>query len=260
MVSQAFADVETRHRLLEGFLLRLSRQADADAFALRGGMLVRQWFPNGDRPARDIDLVCALPYDPSDLRERIAKVLATPCDDGVELEPERFRLDLLWPQSRQPGMRLFAAGLVDGKLGEMSLDLTFHLDVWPQATREDVSLERGEARLWLCQPEMIVARKLIVTAEQGRRRWRPKDLVDMWWMLRELDIDPSILGDTIERTVPSGDAPHVPLAALLDRGWWEERVAMSRWGRCLTRDFRYWIPRDPVPVVEEVSSYLTSVI
>lgn len=49
MRRQAFAGVEARHRMLEGFLLRLARDGDADAFVLRGGMLVRHSFLRGQR-------------------------------------------------------------------------------------------------------------------------------------------------------------------------------------------------------------------
>ncbi len=41
------------HRLLEGVLLRLARLPDAAHFILRGGMLLRRWFP---RRADDLDL------------------------------------------------------------------------------------------------------------------------------------------------------------------------------------------------------------
>ena len=47
----------TRHRLLEGVLLRLARLPDAGGLALRGGMLLRHWFRPLPREALDLDLV-----------------------------------------------------------------------------------------------------------------------------------------------------------------------------------------------------------
>jgi hypothetical protein len=58
MVRQAFAAKPTRHRLLGGFVRRIAEGADADAFALRGGMLVRHWFPESRRPARHRTRTC----------------------------------------------------------------------------------------------------------------------------------------------------------------------------------------------------------
>src|SRR6478736_1679262 len=53
---------ETRHRLLEGVLLRLARRPDAGAFVLRGGLLLRHWFRPLSRTADDLDLVAAFPF------------------------------------------------------------------------------------------------------------------------------------------------------------------------------------------------------
>src|SRR5215510_13547122 len=76
MVRQAFADKPARHRLLAGFVRRIAEGDDADAFALRGGMLVRHWFPASRRPARDVDLVCRSPYDLRAMRAVFARALA----------------------------------------------------------------------------------------------------------------------------------------------------------------------------------------
>src|SRR5438874_2047748 len=89
MVRQASA----RHRLLGGFVRRIAEGADADAFALRGGMLVRHWFPESRRPARDVDLVCRLPYELHAMRARFARTLARDAEDGVVFEADRFRVD-----------------------------------------------------------------------------------------------------------------------------------------------------------------------
>src|SRR5215831_16704675 len=82
MVRQASA----RHRLLAGFVRRLAEGAAADAFALRPGMLVRHWFPG--RPARDVDLVCRLPYELRAMRAVFARTLARDAADGVVFEAD----------------------------------------------------------------------------------------------------------------------------------------------------------------------------
>ena len=251
---QAFADVEARHRLLEGFLLRLASAPDAPAFVLRGGMLVRHWFPHAQRSARDVDLVCRLPYDRADLGDRLRTMLAHAAQDGVRFDAERFRLDPLWPDRPQPGLRLFATGRVDGRSGEMSVDLTFGLDVWPAATRRELTLQRGRAALWVCRPEMLIARKLRVTADLARRHWRPKDLADVWLMLRR-GCPSATVGEAIERTIPDDRR----MAALLDRSWWSDPRAVARWQR-FCRDAGPAIPDALDPVVDQVQATLCSVV
>src|SRR4051812_32601627 len=59
---QPTAAGSTRHRLLEGVLLRLARLPDAGRFVLRGGMLMRMWFRPLARVAGDLDLVATFPF------------------------------------------------------------------------------------------------------------------------------------------------------------------------------------------------------
>src|SRR5262245_33644674 len=82
-----------RHRLLEGVLLRLARLPDADAFVLRGGMLLRLWFRPLPRPAGDLDLVSTVPFDVDETARRLVPLLADRgVDDGVTFDAERFRI------------------------------------------------------------------------------------------------------------------------------------------------------------------------
>ena len=212
-----------RHRLLEAFLRRVAASPDAEAFALRGGMLVRTW--DARRHARDADLVCSLPYRPRDMRARLAALLAARVADGVVFD-ERFRVDSVWPRSAHPGLTLRAAGEIDGVRGEMSVDLTFGLAVWPHARRSEVTTERGNVWLWLCPHEMVVATKLGVIGELGVREWRPKDLGDIWRATRRFARTPA-LGEALARH---------DLRAVLGNAWWNGERAAFRWGRYAVRD------------------------
>src|SRR5687768_14688386 len=98
----AMADKPVRHRLLGGFVRRIAEGGDADAFALRGGMLVRHWFPESRRPARDVDLVCRLPYDVRAMRALFARTLAREVGDGVVFEADRFRVDKIQTATPHP--------------------------------------------------------------------------------------------------------------------------------------------------------------
>jgi hypothetical protein len=239
-----------RQQLLEGFLLRLATGRDADAFALRGGMLVHQWLPEARRSIDDVDLVCALPYRPRDLRHRMDEVLRREAGDGVVFDAERFRVDRV-THSGHPGLALFAAGRADGVFAELAVDLTFQLDVWPSATRSVLAIERGFAALWTCAHEMVVAHKLAVIAELGPREWRPKDLADIWIALRRFPPASSrVIGEACERRL--GDA-HAGDAILASAWWHDERAAM-RWGRFVVR--QTFVPAELDVVIAEVRDKL----
>jgi hypothetical protein len=235
-----------RDRLREGFLLRLARTRDADAFALRGGMLVHHWIPDAHRPVGDIDLVCALPFRPRDLRQRLFEVLAHDLPDGVTFDAERFRIDRI-----AIGLELFAAGEVDGSPFEIAVDLAFGIDVWPATVRRPLLAERGTAPIFTCAPEMVIATKLAVTAELGVHGWRPKDVADLWLAIRRFPPSSMTrLGGAFERRVGS---PHEAIA-VLDASWWCEPRAAMRWARFVAR--RPFVPRDLEVVLAELRDAL----
>lgn len=259
MIHQAFADTAARHRLLEGFLSRVSRHPDGEAFALRGGMLIRHWFSELRRPARDVDLVCALPFDLEAMRRRVETMLATEVDDGVRFEAERFRLDAIHVRTPHPGIRLFAVGraeLHDGPaaFGEISVDTTFSMPVFPAAQRERIGLSRGEVTLQTCPAEMLVGRKLQVLAQLGPHHWRPKDLSDVWWMLERFELDLDRLGPAIERSFAGHD--HAGLDEVLRATWWSEPRAATRWARYARRLPRAARRESPVGLAAEVRDRL----
>lgn len=239
MARQGFESKPARHRLLAGFVRRLAAGPEADAFALRGGMLVRHWFPESRRPARDVDLLCSLPYDVRAMRAVFARTLGRAAADGVVFEADRFRVDRIQTATAYPGMRLFAVGRAGGVFGEISIDTTFGMAIWPEAARGALQLDGGEVPFWLCPPEMLVGRKLQVLAQLGPYRWRPKDLSDVWMILRG-SLTGRALGEAIERAFAGFD--HAPLEELLTDSFWAERSADVRWSRFVGE-----LPRGVVP-------------
>ena len=237
-----------RQRLLEGFLLRLAAGRDADAFALRGGMLVQQWLPER-RAIRDVDLVCALPYGVRELRGRMHEVLRRDAGDGVVFDAERLRIDRM-TCGGHPGLELFASGRVDGAFAELTVDFTYQLDVFPRPTRTVMTVERGSAALWTCAHEMVVATKLGVIAELGARAWRPKDLADIWIALRRFPVEASVIGEAIEHRFGTAHAG----AAVLERAWWRDDRAAMRWGRHVAR--QPFVPADLDVAIADVRDKL----
>jgi len=242
-----------RERLLEGFMLRLAAVRDAEAFALRGGLLVRAWVP--ERRARDVDLVCSLPYRPREIRVRLRELLATRLDDGVVFDPDHIRIDRVWPASPQPGLKLFAIGEAEGAVAEMTADLTFQLDVWPAATRRALTTTTASTQVWTCPLEMVIGTKLKVIAELGPREWRPKDLADLWLVMRRCPpASVRVLGEAIERCFSRtpGLEPDI-----LTTSWWRDRRAASRWSRFVVRHPA--VPIDLDAVIGEVRDHLSPV-
>ena len=239
------------HRLLDGFLARVATDPESGAFALRGGMLVRHWFTPMGRLARDADLLCAWPYDLRVVRRGLARILARDLGDGVRFA-ECFRTDRIWPDDVHPGIRVMAPASFDGRWSEIRADLTFHLPAWPDAVFTSLGADRPA--LPMCRPETLVARKLGVTAGLGPRGWRPKDLVDVWWILESGRARLDIVAEAVDRTLSLElwvDGP-------ARRSFWQDPMAAGRWARFLRRSPRLRVPGDLGRLVHDVHRHLAS--
>lgn len=219
--------------MLEGFVLRLAQADCAEAFALRGGVLVRNWFPRKRAFAADIDFLCRLPYDTRGIRSIAKEIVSSPLRDGVLFDEECFRIDEIWRQSRHPGLRLFIAGEVDGWSHEINVDLTFRLTPWPAAERTPLVFPAGTGHVWTCPPEMVIGTKLRVIGELGVQQWRPKDLSDIWLMLRRFSgpEHQRRLPEAIARAFAVGLYPgELEAKSILETpSFWRERRSTLRW-------------------------------
>jgi hypothetical protein len=174
------------------------------------------------------------------MRALFARTLARDVADGIVFEADRFRVDPIQTATAHPGMRLFAVGRAGGDFGEISVDTTFGMPIWPEAVRDRLRLgASGEVSFSLCPPEMLVGRKLQVLAQLGPHRWRPKDLSDVWMILRG-SLTSRALGEAIERAFAGHD--HAPIEDLMDDAFWMDRAADIRWSRFVGQ-----LPRGAVP-------------
>lgn len=239
----------SRHLVTLGFCRRLAADPDADAYALRGGTLVAQWFPEMGRQPRDIDLVCGLPYDVPAMRRHLGRLLERDVGDGVRFG-DGFRTDPIWPNHAHPGLRLVAIGQARGVWAELHVDFTFRLPLWPAAL--PALLPDAGVVLRQCRPETLIARKLAVTAELGPMRWRPKDLVDLWWLTRSVPAL-SQAGEAVERTFSLAELADGPAR----RTFWQDGIAAGRFARFVSRHPRLQIPWDLARVVDDVRERLS---
>jgi hypothetical protein len=253
-----------RHRLLEGVLLRLARLPDADRFVLRGGMLLRHWLRPLPRPAGDLDLVATFPFGVEDTARRFVPLLADrTVADGVAFDPERFRVEGIWLHTDFPGVRLYAAGEVDGIEYQFSVDVTFGepLVPPPELGEYPMAWSKRTAQLWMCRPETITGRKLHALRHMGMLHWRPKDLNDLRLLLGRVPLDAAALPGAIAASFTSrGDSP-ADARRLFDRdSWWGMKTSSARWQDFVRASRGQEVPRDLAAVVAEVGERLRPVL
>ncbi|MBY0233125.1 MAG: nucleotidyl transferase AbiEii/AbiGii toxin family protein [Gemmataceae bacterium] len=222
-------------------------------------MLLRHWFHPLPRRAADLDLVGTYAYGPEETARRFAPLLADRgVADGVAFDPERFRAEGIWLNTDCPGVRLHAAGEVDGEEDDFSVDITFGEPLVPEPSWDDVPTMHGPARLMVCRPETIAGRKLHALRHMGRMHWRPKDLNDLRLLLERVPMDEAGLAEGIAASFRRGDAPALAREVLGPGGWRGMKMSSARW-----QDYARTAegtPRDLAAVVAETAARLAPVL
>lgn len=245
----------TRHRLLEGVLLRLSRRPDPGEFVVRGGMLLRHWFRPVPRPAGDLDLVANFPFTVEEAARRIVPVFAEAADDGVAFDTERLRVEGIWLETGTPGARVFASGVADGVEDDFNVDVTSG----PFPRPAPVFTTIGPARVWACRPETIVGQKVQALRHLGVLGWRPKDLDDLRLLLDRVPTTAADLRAAVAAYMADvGGTVDDAVALFGPASWWGMKLSSARW--LDYADARAGVPRELTAVAAAVAARLLPVL
>jgi hypothetical protein len=249
----------TRHRLLEGVLLRLARRPDAAEFVVRGGMLMRHWFRPAPRPAEDLDLVATFPFAVEEAARRFRPVLAdTAVDDGVIFDTEGVRFEGIWLGTGTPGVRVFTTGVADGVEIDFHVDITFGPPPRPAAVFGELPTASGEpARVWMCRPEAVAGHKVQALWHRGLLGWRPKDLDDLRLLLARVPMDAADLRGAVVAYLSDVGGTAADARTLFAPGSvWATKMAGARWLDYVKAPRGRDVPRDLAAVVAEIAGRL----
>jgi hypothetical protein len=253
----------TRHRLLEGILLRLARLPDAGGLVLRGGMLLRHWFRPIPRPVGDLDLVTTSPLGVDEAMRLFLPLLGEgTVADGVTFDVERVRADAICLTTGSPGVRVFASGCAGPDEIDFHIDVTLDPSPRPAPVLGDLPTACGEpARVWMCRPESIVGQKMQALAHLGMLCWRPKDLDDLRLLLARMTMDDSEMGEAIAESFAAlGRTGADARAVLGPSAWWGMKRSSARWLDFVKSSRGRDVPRDLAAVVAEVAGRLAPVL
>jgi hypothetical protein len=251
--------VATRHRLLEGVLLRLAKLPDAGGIVLRGGMLLRHWFRPMPRPALDLDLVAHSPLAVTDAK-RFRPMFADIVADGVTFDVEGIAVEGIWLKSDHPGIRMHVSGTYAGKEDDIQVDVTGGPSPRPAAVMSELPTATGAVRLWTCRPESIIGQKVQALWHLGMHGWRPKDLDDLRLLLDRMPMDDAALREAISATFAElGGTGRDARTLFAPESWWSMKHASARWGDFVTAAGRDDV-RNLSAVVDNVAARLKPIL
>jgi hypothetical protein len=219
-----------RQHLLEGVLRRVSRLPDAAGLVLRGGLLTRAWVAPWPRPTRDLDFVGDFPFSVEETARRFRPALSEAVEDGVCIDPDRFTAGGIWTDTAFPGVRLslwLGMGQADQPLG---IDIGFGDPLIPEPVwlEYPTLLAESPARVRACRPETQTAWKLHGLAEMGLG-WRPKDLADLFLIVRSVPLEADALPPAIEAAFVSRGYRVQDAVRLFQGPHWGTKTARVRW-------------------------------
>jgi hypothetical protein len=222
----------TRHRLLEGVLLRLARRPDAGGLVLRGGMLLRHWFQPMSRRALDLDLVAPSPLTVEEATRRYLSLFAEAgVADGVAFDTDRLHVEGIWQHTDNPGVRIHVCGALGEDEADFQVDITGGPPPRPAPVFGELPTACGQsARVWMCRPESVVGQKTQALWHLGMMGWRPKDLNDLCLLLERIPMDSTSLGEAIAASFAdlggTGDDARALFGA---SSWWGMKLSSARW-------------------------------
>ncbi len=182
---------------LEGFLGRLAGSSEREVFILKGGVLLAAF--NARRPTKDIDFLgLDIDNDTVVVSARIASIAALPRTDGLVLEPEQTRVDVIRDDDEYSGVRVHLVYAL------ATAQIAFHVDVnvgdpvYPDPQEIDLpGLLGGSIRLRGYPMVSVLAEKIVTAMQRGAANTRWRDYADVLILSR----DHAVTGDDLHAAV-----------------------------------------------------------
>ena len=252
----------TRHRLLEGVLLRLARRPDAAEFILRGGLLMRHWFRPVDRPADDVDLVATFPFDFAEGKRRFHPILAdTSVADGVTFDARRARFEEIWLGEGIPVIRVHVWGMFEGVEAYFHVDITFGPFPRPAPVYGELPTASGEvARVRMCRPESVAGHKVAALRHLNMLNWRPKDLNDLRLLLDRVPMSDAALTESIAAYLGDLGCTGADARGLFAPSMWGMKRSAARWQDFVRSTPGQGVPSNLQEVVADIARRLAPVL
>lgn len=191
------------HYGLERLLYRLSLSVHAPNFLLKGALLFSLWYEVPHRATRDMDLLGFGPDDVNSVVAAFREISEIAVDDGIVFESSSIRGSEIRKETGYGGIRVDLRATLDGARISLQIDIGFGDVVTPapESVSYPVLLADLPAPTLRAYPKYtVVAEKFQALCLLGMANSRMKDYFDLWFLLREDDLDRVELRRAIEAT------------------------------------------------------------
>lgn len=243
-----------------GLLRRVARAA-GEAFVLRGGMLTSCYCAPVPRVVEDVDFLALLPFGAGgeEATRRLLSACAQDVGDGVVLDAAAAVTAVIWAETAFPGVRARVPVRVEGAAGVVQVDVGFGDPVVPEVEWLEYPARAGAVRVQVVQPETLFGWKVHGLFERGYGQWRPKDLYDLWLLLRSGRLRAEWLPRCVEVAFASRGTPLSVAERFLRGPFGRSKGSAARWLRFRRAGSAEHIPERLTEVIDEVAAALRPV-
>jgi len=187
----------------ERFLYRLSRTNYADAFVLKGALMLGTWGAPESRPTMDVDLLGRVDNSIAS----IVAILKTVCEeevirDGLHFDPQSVAAVRFIEGAEYEGVRARVRGNLGNAQFALQIDIGFGDVVTPGPVEVKIPalLEFPPPELKGYTIESTIAEKLQAMVKLGELNSRMKDFYDLHLFASSVDFTGEILSEAIQKT------------------------------------------------------------
>jgi hypothetical protein len=162
-------------------------------------MLATTWFPDPHRQTRDLDLPGFGDSDPDAILAAFREICAIQIDDGVEINADGLRANLIREALEYGGLRLRTIAIVAGARVNIVIDVGFG-DATEPGIEEvilPVLLDQPAPRMRAYARETVIAEKFQAMVVLGLANSSYKDFYDLWALSRTFPFE----GDRLARAI-----------------------------------------------------------
>ena len=249
---------------IERFLYRLSQSPYADAFVLKGAMLLQVWLADSSRPTRDLDLLGFGDVSAEWLSELFATVCEQPvAADGCQFHAKSVTVAAIRAGDEYGGRRVTLSGHLGSARLRIQVDVGIGDRVTPPAEWIDYPtlLDFPQPRLRAYRAETTVAEKLHAMVVLDLQNSRMKDFFDIWRLAQKYSFSGELLTAAVQDTFQHRrTAIPVGLPTALTAGFGQNPAKARQWQAFLKKNSLSHVAEDFNSVVGLLARFLGPVL
>lgn len=216
----------------EGFLHRLAVSSFTDQFILKGGILFYGFFRTTGRATRNMDFWARAIYPDTEKLETVIKtILSTEIDDGLFFNSDTISIEPINEEIEIIGQRVKIKAQLEQAIISLQIDLGFSDVVYPEpvAFLYPALLSEAGISLYAYSWETVIAEKFQAIVSFQKRTSRMKDFYDIYFLMRTIRFEGSILGRAIEKTFAHRETPLEGSRAVFSPDFMEDETKNEQW-------------------------------